>query len=221
MILIERLKGDELHKLKTQEILADTDKRFRTLYFENNVDVRICHKNGNSTLNNVWSQLHFGANEFVNYGFRKSVYEDYLHLDLIEESPQFFRKGSYRIAVKRDPVDRAISAAKQVLSTRLYVDYPTVDMVEEILMNCDPNIDHHFLSQTYWMGNVNEYNKIYDILDLSDLVKWLANDYSYPYEIKYDYFNKSQSKINVNDLSTRVVDHVKNVYEIDYKNGWF
>jgi hypothetical protein len=58
MMLIDAIKMQD--GSKTLEVLNDPHKKYRTLYFENNVDVRLCTKNGNTTLRSVWSQLYHG-----------------------------------------------------------------------------------------------------------------------------------------------------------------
>ncbi len=219
MTLIDNIKMDG--GLKTIEVLSDPYKKYRTLYFGNNVDVRLCTKNGNTTLRSIWSQLNYNTTENCYTNLRKALYEKNREIDNIEDVNYIFRRNSYRIAVKRDPIERALSASKEVLKQRLNMLDPPLETVEELLLNCDPNLDHHFLSQTYWMGNAYDYDEIYDVQDLDKLVKWLEEDYNYPYRISDNHMNKSPSKIKVVDLSRKVIDHVYKTYEIDYRNGWF
>ena len=219
MTIIDAIKMQD--GSKTLEVLNDPHKKYRTLYFENNVDVRLCTKNGNTTLRSVWSQLYHGSTVNCTTGVRKALYEKYKEIDTIDNDLYILRKNSYRIAVKRDPIERSLSAAKEVLKQRLNILDPSLDMIEELLLNCDSNLDHHFLSQTYWMGNAYDYDEVYDVQDLENLVKWLECDYNYPFKITDSHMNKSPSNIKVIDLSNKVIDKVYKTYEIDYRNGWF
>lgn len=219
MTIIDDIKMNGYEK--TTEVLNDPYKKYRTLYFENNVDVRLCTKNGNTTLRSIWSQLNYNTTENCYTNLRKALYEKNREIDNIEDVNYIFRRNSYRIAVKRDPIERALSASKEVLKQRLNILDPTLEIIEELLLNCDPNIDHHFLSQSYWMGIAYDYDEIYDIQDLDKLVRWLEEDYNYPYKITDNHMNKSTSKIKVSDLSRSVIDKVYETYEIDYRNGWF
>jgi hypothetical protein len=143
-----------------------------------------------------------------------------------------FRKDSYRIAVKRNPIERALSAAKEVMRSSFNILDPSIDTIEEFFLSFNLNVEkyiisdkiefnYHFLSQTYIMGNAQNYDKIYDIQDLGKLVKWLEEDYDYPYKITNRHLNKSKSILKASDLSQQVIDKLYKTYEIDYRNGWF
>lgn len=207
--------------------------RYRTLYFQNNVDVRLCHKNGNTTLKSIWGQLNYGIeNHHLIIPNREQSYENNKLKGNIDNNRYGFRKDSYRIAVKRDPIERALSAVKEVIGATFYIHDPSIDMVEEFFLNFDLNTEkyilsndigfnYHFLSQSWGMGKPSDYDKVYDIQDLDKLIKWLEEDYNYPYKITNRYVNKAKSELKVSDLSQQVIDKLYKTYEIDYKNGWF
>jgi len=205
----------------------------RTLYFENNVDVRLCHKNANTTLKSIWSQLYYNVEDHhLTIPNREQLREDNRLNCNITDNRYGFRKNSYRIAIKRDPIERAISAAKEVIGATFHIHDPSIDTIEEFFLNFDLNVDdyvlsdnirfnYHFLSQTWAMGMPSFYDKIYDIQDLDKLVKWLEKSYNYPYKITNRYLNKSRGKIGISDISQQVIDKLYKTYEIDYRNGWF
>ena len=203
----------------------------RTLYFENNVDVRVYHKNGNTTLKSIWCQLYYNIEDHYST-IPKNLFEKNKTEGNIDDIRYGFRKDSYRIAVKRNPIERALSAAKEVLRSSFNILDPSIDTIEEFFLSFDLNVEkyiisskiefnYHFLSQTYIMGVPQNYHKIYDIQDLDKLVKWLEEDYNYPYKITNRYVNKAKSELKVSDLSQQVIDKLYKTYEIDYKNGWF
>lgn len=205
----------------------------RTLYFENNVDVRLCHKNGNTTLKSIWSQLYYNVEDHhLTIPNREQLRENNRLNGNIEDDKYGFRKNSYRIAVKRDPIERALSAAKEVIGATFHIHDPSIDTIEEFFLNFDLNVNeyvlsdnirfnYHFLSQTWSMGTSSYYDKIYDVRDLDQLVKSLEEDYNYPYKITNRYLNRARSAMKISDLSKQVIDKVYETYEIDYRNGWF
>jgi hypothetical protein len=205
----------------------------RTLYFENNVDIRLCHKNGNTTLKSIWSQLYYNVEDHhLTIPLREELQKKNKLSSNIDIDRYGFRKGSYRIAIKRDPIERALSAAKEVIGASFYVYDPSIDIIEEFFLNFDLNVEkyilsnsiefnYHFLSQTFSMGVASDYDKVYDIRDLDKLVRWLEETSDYPYKITNRYLNKSKSELKVSDLSPKVIDKLYTTYEIDYKNGWF
>jgi hypothetical protein len=208
------------YKEKTKIILNDKKKGYRTLYFDNLVDVRLCNKNGNTSLRKVWSQLYKGDETGCSRETRKYFYEMYLKKGFIESNEYMFRKNSYRIAVKRDPIERAISAAKHLCKIRLCLE-PNISLIEDILSIASPTIDYHFLSQTHWMGNINLYHNVYDLQDLNSMVEWIENDSKYQYPLKIKKYNISDSTIGKNDISNNIIKMLYKMYEIDYDNGWY
>ena len=220
--LIDLLNNDKTGEVEKAIILAtDPFKRYRTLYFDNNIDVRLCPKNANTTLKHVFCQLHYNKDIDIGTFLRKSLYEDHLSKDLIEDGEFLFRKDSYRIAVKRDPIERALSSAKYILKTRLNISNPSIDMIEELLNNSVFETDFHFLPQTFWMGPLDLYNKIYSVHQVKDMIEYLQDDYIWLGEIKDTYKNVSDATIKVKDLSDSTIERWMNIYKIDYDNGWY
>mgnify|MGYP000109039408 CR=1 FL=1 len=82
------------------------------LYLPNNVDIRLCPKNGMSTIKEIF-RIHKGHEQYVGRSYRYSKVKEFGdQLDLP------FRKGSYRIAVRRDPLDRFKSACEYIMRER-------------------------------------------------------------------------------------------------------
>jgi hypothetical protein len=193
----------------------------------------LCHKNGNTTLKSIWSQLYYNVEDYhLTIPRRLELQKKNKLSSNIDIDRYEFRKDSYRIAVKRDPIERALSAAKEAIGASFYVYDPSIDIIEEFFLNFDLNVEkyilsnsiefnYHFLSQTFSMGVASDYDKVYDIRDLDKLVRWLEETSDYPYKITNNHLNKSKSALVVSDLSQQVIDKLYKTYEIDYKNGWF
>lgn len=220
--LVDRLgnDGSGYHE-KTIDVLNDSNKRYRTLYFENLVDVRLCTKNGNTTLRNVWSQLSTGEDVHCSTSTRKHLIHEAADLGILEPGVNFFRKNSYRVAVKRDPIDRALSAAKYLCKVRLGINEPSLELIEELLSIASPEVDHHFLSQTYWMGGSHVYDEVFDLQHLNIMIEWLERDFPYKYPVTVKMHNVSSKTINISHLSDSTIKRLYKMYEIDYDNGWY
>ena len=206
---------------KALKLSIDKYKAYRTLYFNNNIDVRLCPKNANTTLKHIFCQLHYNKDIDIDTSQRKLIYKDYLAKDVIEDGEFLFRNDSYRIAVKRDPIERALSSVKYILKIRLNLFNPSIDMIEDVLNNYNFETDFHFLPQTFWMGTPDLYNKVYSIHGLEDMIEYLQDDYIWLGEIKDTYKNISNPKIKVKDLSDLTIARWMSIYKIDYDNGWY
>lgn len=229
MNIVDRLRNDNTGLyVKANKVLKEGLEhdifKYRTLYFENLIDVRTCNKNGGTTLQSIWAQLYTG-NSGETFKQRRQLIQKAYYINYqnnnIECEKLMFRKNSYKIGIKRDPIDRALSAAKHVYKTRLNITNPSLEQIEELLNVASPTIDRHFLSQTFLMGgNVNIYDKIYDLQNLNFLIEWLENNYNYPHSIQEKIYNSSPKGINVSDLSEKTTKKLFKIYEIDYDNGW-
>jgi hypothetical protein len=217
--LIDRLYSFNSKNVKSQKLKNGPQKIYNTLYFENLVDFRLCPKNASRTVRGFYCQLMFNEDKNLSSSERENEYLKNIKY-IRSNDPFLFRKSSYKICVKRDPVERALSATKYILKNRLNIIDPTIDDVEEVLDNISIDLDFFFHSQTFWMGSYENYDDVYDIQELDLLVKWLVNDYNY-YGVKIEKKNVSKSNIRSEDLSFNILTKVKKFYEIDYDNGWY
>ena len=96
-----------------------------------------------------------------------------------------FRKGSIRVAIKRNPIKRFQSACAYLYKQSMLKDKPkdtllrgkvdvgtTIDDVLLQIENGDIN-DSHFFSQHYYLGDVKDYDIIVDISELSQFLEKL------------------------------------------------
>ena len=91
------------------------------LYFPKNLDVRICPKNGMSTLKIVLMDVRLKENpdrynelelDWQAIGTRGARKYEIIHRAYMDDMP--FRQGSTRIAIFRDPVDRFMGACNYI-----------------------------------------------------------------------------------------------------------
>ena len=196
-------------------------KDFRTLYFNNFIDIRLCPKNANTTLKYCWNKLINNENSDVSPLIRADRYQYYLKLGQIKSNDNefLFRTNSYKIAIKRDPIKRALSAATWILQAQNIIN-PTIKQIELCIDTLCPNNDFHFYTQYFWMGVKDQYDEIYDIKDVNKLLDFLEKDYPYKTTISNRHKNKSKASVESKQLSDKILNKLKTIYQIDYDNGW-
>jgi len=196
------------------------------LYFPNNIDVRLCPKNGMSSLKEIF-RIHKGHDDYVGRTYR--------YRRVTEMADQFnlpFRKNSYRIAVRRDPLDRFKSACEYIVRERAdHIklgrphDLPHIaENIEAVLSEIEVGSlrNNHFYTQSWYMGNPRDYDMVVHIDELDRLIAFL--DEACELNLTEEQLNtrKNESKFKLyNDGLTRIQQlRVKKLYEKDYKNGW-
>ena len=157
-----------------------------------------------------------------------------------------FRKESTRFAIKRDPVKRFLSAVdfleKQMAKFNTQEDlgarvkeqqrtpraYPLKGFasLEEAVSSLENGMimDPHLNTQTFYYGNINQYDYVYDLVDmrqaLEHIVSLIGND-NIPnpnFWIK-SHRNKSPKILSL-QLTDDLAERIKTLYRVDYDNGW-
>jgi hypothetical protein len=196
------------------------------LYFPNNIDVRLCPKNGMSTLKEL-QRHHTGHKEYIGRVERLT--------EVRKKGDQFdipFRKGSYRIAVSRDPVSRFRSAceyivtnqAKHISAGRIH-ELPTLDSeLDKVITKIEEGVikNNHFYTQSWYMGYPSEYHMVVDIAQLSPLLLFIndAAGLKLPEEKLHIHDNKSGMRIYNTMMTPEQITRIKSLYHDDYENGW-
>lgn len=219
--------------------------RDNVLYFPNNIDVRICPKNGISTLKwALWYThgLPYKGNELlarrvgtVNHR-REEIKKHGFPLDYP------FREGSRRIAIVRDPIERFLSAAEylkhQWQSNRDIVNGVDPSKVWENLSDQDlipDNIDDvidgvyhgeivnsHFYTQAYYLGSRSQYSEIYKFSEFSKFMTYLQNECKSPLALDNIKINATDKSYfgHVSSLTEDQKDRIIAIYKEDYEYGW-
>ena len=136
-------------------------------------------------------------------------------------------KCSTKIAIKRDPIDRFISA----LNCDIWL---WGQGKFEHTMKCPDNLDDvfnlgwvdfmfennkHYFPQTFYLKNNNDYDLIFDVENLNYFTKYLNNVYNTNYTIQK--INSTPKYFKKEMLSDNHLKFIKNKYSEDYDNGWY
>lgn len=211
-------------------------------YFFDDIDVRVCPKNGYSSIKVFFNSMMDSpfAGHFVKEASAvvyQGITYNRLRVLAVARCANYmclpFRKNSFRIAVKRDPVKRFISAVNYMKGIGdLDEDYKTSPLGSEVLNYKELSMEEivsgvedgsinnlHFVPQTYYHGRTDEYDKIYSLENLDDLLLFLVNykPTKYVYEKR---IHSNRSTNHVGDISADLEKRIKKLYEEDYDNGW-
>jgi len=192
------------------------------LYFPNNIDVRICPKNGMSTLKEA---LRRAKGESHVRGWKQR------HYSVSTKGDQFdlpFRKGSYRIAVRRDPIDRFKSACEFIQSARAFYikngrSLPDISLkIDEVIdgMESGDVKNSHFYTQSWYMGHPDDYDMVYHIDEMPKLLDFLQEACNIERDISVLHENRTTMKLYNDAISPDHMVKLRNFYLKDYKNGW-
>ena len=153
-----------------------------------------------------------------------------------------FRKNSIRFAIKRDPVKRFLSGVdylerhKKISGTdhSSIRSYPAegFSSLEKVVSSLEQGklMDWHLLTQTFFYGDKKQYDFVYDLTDINLAVKHIFDILKVPLfdENKKNallklHENKTPPTKNPFSLQVTddIVERIKNLYRIDYQNGWY
>jgi len=213
-------------------------------YFYDDLDFRICPKNATTSIkkvieysiedkcsNDLMPRL---STRLLKKGLLKTarVLSVNTHMDYMNIP---FRRNSFKVAIKRDPVERFISAVtymqKQIPDdvykvTRLLsetVDYRKLTL-EEILIGVEEGWinDIHLVPQFYYFGKYNQYDKVYSLEETGDFIKFLINYKPHPVlNNNKRYLNIHLNKTTPIEISSYLKNRIKKLYEQDYDEGWY
>lgn len=212
-------------------------------YLPNNIDVRVCPKNGNTSLKayvahhikkpRVLGKIKEGF-YFKKNGPRSWREEQIIARGDIMDLP--FRKGSTRYAVKRDPVKRFVSAVEMLqyqvdTSPSFYITNPSTrfrlfDSVTELLDAIDNNevFDMHLMPQFHYMGHPDQYDRIWDLSELSSMIRFLNDAIGAEWEDRYDKHQWSFANTKIYRITDHIteedIERIKILYKADYDCGW-
>lgn len=252
--------------------MYNTDNIF---YLPGNIDIRLCPKNGYTSTKAFFIRLmHILENKdyekyMVDYNpeTRKAP-QSWRQLQVWQRGDQFnipFRRNSVKFAVKRDPFDRFKSCVEmlqlQALSPKIEPqqnvegmnrDYKYYHSVSKLLDDLEAGnvLNMHFWTQTYYLGDKNQYDYIYDLKDYEEFLKHALSFYNITYRRDLYYFRRNISnnvdeeivqeekklggsihyqydfqRANKKDLITeKMTPHdyarIRKLYKIDFDNGW-
>ena len=216
-------------------------------YFYDDLDFRICPKNATSSIKKVIEysvQDRCSDDLMPNLNSKLLVQNDRpmlnfariisvnMHMDYMNIP---FRQNSFKVAIKRDPVERFISAVSYLQKQTPDVIYKTTRLLsktvdyrehtlEEILTGVEEGWvnDIHLVPQFYYFGKYDQYDKVYSLGKTRDFIKFLINYKQNP--VLND--NKRYLNIHLNrttpiEISSSLEKRIKKLYERDYDEGWY
>lgn len=136
-------------------------------------------------------------------------------------------EAKVKIAVKRDPVDRFLSALNwdyenwgrgKYRNTSLCPN--DMDLVLEKNGWFDFMFENnkHYFPQTFYLKNSYDYDLIFDIQKLSLLVQWINDQYNTDFSVPW--INSTKKHFTKNMLKDKHIQIIKDKYSVDYDNGW-
>lgn len=186
------------------------------------IDVVTSPKSCSSSIKQIWSMLvlnnHPGSLENPDAGVREKNYERH---NVTAKNP--WRENSLRIAIKRDPIERAFSAATYILSNRYKMTVILPDDYERFFFGVNHTLryDPHLIQQYKLLGtDVNFYDHVYDVKEYNQFFEMMKEKYSFTLETNH---KKKQmySSTSIQDLSESCIERIKYLYRYDYQHGWF
>lgn len=197
---------------------------FNVLHFQGNVDIQVVPKNACSTLKTAFVALHYADASAANiqqFGLndRKKV-NNVLREKGVLDAGSLFRTRSERLAIYRDPVKRAISAAIYILHHRYRYNWDRIEpsLVNQFLDEFDYTKDIHMSRQIYWLGKDKHFfDKIYYINDTQQLLERIQSNYdSFFRDITHLKINPSKVDIPEELIDASIIDKIKLHYKADY-----
>ena len=198
-------------------------------HYKKPIDIISCPKNCSSSIKQIWAGI----------VFKNAHVESNTHVDVREKAytknnvtaDQPWREQSIRIAIKRDPVERAFSAATHILYYRYNLKDPSIEDYERFFFGINHTLryDPHVIPQSKFYGNdINFYDEVYDVKDFKTLATNIENTYSYNPNNKHEQQPIQEVKkmvgmyasISLDSLPQRCIDRIKWLYRMDYEYGW-
>lgn len=238
---MSELYQTELRKILRKRIRGIMQPTENVLYFKNNIDVRLCPKNGMTTIKMAF--LYTDGIEFSNSNFESLRYGTKRHrLDQVkthgfmDDMP--FRKGSTRVAVTRDPLKRFLSACEYIKIENERVDQLTelkdierasdVDVLPDTLDEIIDGVwngeiqNSHFFTQTHYHGNRGQYDRIWKMSEFDAFLNWLRVCTGSSKKLSSIRKNRTSGLYfgGVETLTQHQKKGIMRIYEEDYDYGW-
>lgn len=230
------------------------DTRYNIIYFPNNIDIRLCPKNATVSLKTAWYFTTQPRSEYLrpNGDFNCPLGQNYRQ-QKVEELSSYrnfpFRKDSIKIAIKRDPVERFLSAAcyytsqQNLYNNHLYSKrhydqnfaktkrelpiYPKEEFksINHIIEALESGIikDTHFYSQSFYLGHPDDYDYVFNINNLSPLWNFLSDNCNPRNKLTSKDLTRNVTKKNLGFKLTATEkdkELIREFFEKDYRRGW-
>lgn len=219
------------------------DSKSNVLYFGDKVDFRLTPKNVSTTVKIMWSS--YSGLPWTEQSKSPHRYHPHMmsnikrrRIAVKENDGRIFRPNTLKFAIKRDPLERWLSAVNWTITayrkvreygemwSELDVEWKTWDINRIARLHRDTGIENiqsvapdEFVSQYYCNDKVSDYDYVFDVKQFRECHKTLENilgtKISAP---KSTVSNKIWTK---KDLTSKSIDDIKLLYQDDYTNGWY
>lgn len=212
------------------------------LYFNFNkpgpkYDIRTCPKNGRTTLTGAFILSNWDIPSLNRYDIKQigKYFRQFYQKPLRRYSSSIdppFRDGSIRVAVKRDPVKRFVSTCTYIYKQKflyknkntqahdVFTEDTTIDDIIFKLKNRNIH-DTHFFTQSFYMNCPEDYDIVLDLKDLPQFLDKLEDEIKPFQSFKDLCYNISHDIGRYDSLTNEQVETIKDLYEKDYKYGWY
>lgn len=228
-------------KIEKWMIKEDFHPKFNVLYFGDEFDFRLIPKNCSTTAKVVWSQIQgLKCNDRRLEGNPHGIIPNDAatlgnRIKMVKTlgNNTTFRPHTKNIAVKRDPIERWVSAInfcilmKQHKSDgKQYLQYNDANWIDwDINMIVAYQLGHGFmvselLPQSYCGGNVANYHYVFTKDTMEDFYTLIENHFGVKLERVVTTRTDNVGKWKVKDLNKHSIEILKHIYANDYKLGW-
>lgn len=205
------------------------------VYFPHNVDFVLCPKNAHTTVRVFHNAIVGVKRKVKNFkpvheGAQNWRTQQCMNFSDITNYP--FRKDSFKVAIKRDPVMRFCSTINTLEQGKISLNsrkYKSGESLETVISRLESGqlFDTHLLPQNYYMGDKSKYDRVYDISEVEEFLNFCVTELKMKPHSKFytegngkQRYNKTDSQSIYDQLSLNQIDRIKAVYQKDYDGGW-
>ncbi len=213
--------------------------KYNVLYFGNKYDVRLIPKNCSTTIKILWCYLNgFNIRHDENnpHGVipDDAVTQTRRKTRVIENGNKTFRGGAKKVTVKRDPIERWVSAINFCIKMRDHRgsvrDYAEFSKLKWVDMNINDVVSYQqengpmvaeLLSQSYCGGDLDKYSHVYTKETFSQFIDLLDKEFNTKFPRVVSTRTDHNGKWKIEDLTEESIVKLKEIYEVDYRLGWY
>lgn len=127
-----------------------------------------------------------------------------------------------KVAIKRDPIKRFLSAYIHTHNKTGWVlfrdhNYGIDEFIDKI--KSGEYWNEHLQSQTWWMGNKENYDRVYDIKDTDECISFINKHLIMDRNPRKFEFMKSYTEKP--EITRKQISKIEQLYIEDYENGWY
>ena len=216
------------------------DNENNVLYFGSEIDFRIIPKNCSSTLKVLWSHsnnLPYKETDRKNpHGYFPHFYAEMGHRkNFVDTNGGLWRDGALKFAIKRDPVERWLSAVNFAIQMKDYGQYQEFlelrwvdrDLDDIAKLMLDVGIEDisklsltELYSQTWCGGDIGQYDHVFDIKEFDKCKALMEEILGEEFPDIHATVSKDKAKWKLTDLTEKSISDIKALYKKDYDNGW-